>query len=202
MNNNDFNFPPSISSQQSETNPMQINMAAMPNVNVSDNINFGHMPPPPQALGASHGASTQSSSSIISSTPSTSSDHSNGNNGGNDSSSTSSSNASSNKRGISRCNDIPIQGLTQTTMTKSPPTKKRKKNGTTHSKLIEEFAQRSHIRNSVNLSSYHGKKQNIKTLCPYHDMLPVINVMEKEVFNNHKDVKYISYELYQYKYII
>ena len=73
-------------------------------------------------------------------------------------------------------------------ITKSPPTKKRKKNGTTHSKLIEEFAQRSHLRNSVNLSSYHGKKQNIKTLCPYHDMLPVINVMEKEVFNNQKEV--------------
>jgi len=69
---------------------------------------------------------------------------------------------------------------------KPPPSKKRKKNGTTHSKLIEEFAQRSHVRNSVNLSSYHGKKQNIKTLCPYHDMLPVIQVMEKEVFNRAK----------------
>ena len=183
MNNNDFNFPPSIS-QQSEpvnmnnTNPMQINMANMPNVNVSD-VNVSNMNFPPQPLGAVNGTAMQSSSSIISSTPSTSSDHSNNN----DSSSTSSSNAS-NKRGISRCNDIPIQGITTTA--KSPPTKKRKKNGTTHSKLIEEFAQRSHIRNSVNLSSYHGKKQNIKTLCPYHDMLPVINVMEKEVFNNHK----------------
>ena len=60
--------------------------------------------------------------------------------------------------------------------------KKRKKNGLTHSKLLEEFAHRSHVRNNVNLLSYHGKKQNIKTLCPYHDMLPVIKAMEQEVF--------------------
>ena len=166
---NDFNFPPSIS---------EANVSPISNYNL-------------------HPQQSQSSSSIISSTPSTSSDHSSS--AANDSSSTSSS-QSSNKRGISRCNDIPIQGLTPSTisMTKSPPTKKRKKNGTTHSKLIEEFAQRSHIRNSVNLSSYHGKKQNIKTLCPYHDMLPVINVMEKEVFNNHKEVKYLYYNLYIY----
>ena len=168
---NDFNFPPSIPDPLPNNNnpPNNTPIINMPNIN---DINYM-----PQPLAAVHGQQSQSSSSIISSTPSTSSDHSSSNN---DSSSTSSS-QSSNKRGISRCNDLPIQGLNTSQMTKSPPTKKRKKNGTTHSKLIEEFAQRSHIRNSVNLSSYHGKKQNIKTLCPYHDMLPVINVMEKEV---------------------
>eukprot|EP01084_Bolivina_argentea_P009872 18425_1 len=47
------------------------------------------------------------------------------------------------------------------------------------SKLLQTFSQHAHINNSINLSSMHAKKHNIKTLCPYHDMLPIINTMEK-----------------------
>ena len=56
-------------------------------------------------------------------------------------------------------------------------------------KLIEEFSRQAHILNQVDLSSDHHKQDNIESLCPYHDMLPVINDMETEELFNQNYVK-------------
>ena len=53
-------------------------------------------------------------------------------------------------------------------------------------KLIEEFSRQAHILNQVDLSSDHHKQDNIESLCPYHDMLPIINAMENEQMFNQK----------------
>ena len=74
-----------------------------------------------------------------------------------------------------------------------PPIKRHKKNRTncnvsrsSHQKLMDQFVLLSHIRRSVDQSSNQHMNHSITTLCPKHDMLPVIQEMEKGVFHRAK----------------